>query len=303
MNNAIYRMLIQLIRNFSCSGGYLRNYVIFILLLIIPVLSCTPGAPIIITYDAAPQLINAGEKSIITWKVNGVSTISIEPNIGILPSSGSQTVFPSTTTTYTIKANNGRDSVSRSITVAVRAQPVNITFDASPSMINTGGSSRLSWNVSGADAVTIDQGIGSVPAAGSLQVTPSSTTAYILTADNSNSSVAKSAIVTVNNLVAASFSESPLVTFEAVPATLVNSGDSATLRWEVKGASSVKIDQNIGEVPPAGSLSVSPAATTSYTLVANNSCCTVSKTTVVTVGTLYPDPASFFYGRSRCGCK
>ena len=55
-------------------------------------------------------------------------------------------------------------------------------FQASPSQITVGAQSVLSWDVSGADSVQIDNGIGAVPPKGSRTVTPQWTTTYVLAA-------------------------------------------------------------------------------------------------------------------------
>ena len=57
--------------------------------------------------------------------------------------------------------------------------------------------------------------------------------------------------------------------FTASPPT-ITAGESATLRWTTEGADSAAIDQGVGSVTPlaAGSVSVSPAATTKYTITA-----------------------------------
>jgi len=56
------------------------------------------------------------------------------------------------------------------------------SFTAEPSTINKGESSTLRWNVSNATSVTIDNGIGTVPASGSRTVSPSENTTYRMTA-------------------------------------------------------------------------------------------------------------------------
>ena len=71
-------------------------------------------------------------------------------------------------------------------------------FVSTPSSIASGASTTLRWNVDGADAVSVDQGIGTVPAAGSVAVSPTSTTTYTLTASNANGSVQKSRVVVVS---------------------------------------------------------------------------------------------------------
>ncbi|MGI9243438.1 MAG: lamin tail domain-containing protein, partial [Verrucomicrobiales bacterium] len=63
------------------------------------------------------------------------------------------------------------------------AAPPNVTaFTASPSLIASGGSSMLTWQVERADSVTITPSVGTVDVDGSVNVSPSTTTTYTLTA-------------------------------------------------------------------------------------------------------------------------
>lgn len=55
-------------------------------------------------------------------------------------------------------------------------------FSAIPSVITRGGSITLSWSVSGATVVTIDQDVGSMALSGDTSVSPEETTIYTLTA-------------------------------------------------------------------------------------------------------------------------
>ncbi len=59
-------------------------------------------------------------------------------------------------------------------------------------------------------------------------------------------------------------------TFSAVPDT-ITAGQSLTLSWNVRDASSVVIQPGIGSVPAGGSRLVNPQADTTYTLTALNS--------------------------------
>jgi hypothetical protein len=63
-------------------------------------------------------------------------------------------------------------------------QPIVNSFNISPGRIVPGGSSTLSWDVSGAATVSIDQQIGNVGLSGTRVVMPTKTTTYILTATN-----------------------------------------------------------------------------------------------------------------------
>jgi serine/threonine-protein kinase len=61
-------------------------------------------------------------------------------------------------------------------------------FAADPRSIEPGGSATLSWEVTGAQEIVIDNGIGKVEGIGGLGVTPRATTTYVLTATGSGGS-------------------------------------------------------------------------------------------------------------------
>jgi hypothetical protein len=75
-------------------------------------------------------------------------------------------------------------------------RPVVGTFVATPATIAAGESSTLSWTVSGATSIAIDQGVGAVTGT-SQRVSPAATTTYTLTATNTAGSTQARATVTV----------------------------------------------------------------------------------------------------------
>ncbi len=77
------------------------------------------------------------------------------------------------------------------------ATPIINSFSAVPSTINVGESSTLSWSVTDATSVTIDNGVGSVALSGTTAVSPITITTYTLTATNSAGSVTATTTVTV----------------------------------------------------------------------------------------------------------
>jgi len=79
--------------------------------------------------------------------------------------------------------------------------PVITSFSANPATITAGQVSTLSWSVSGATSITIDNGIGDVTSLTSKLVVPSATTQYTLTATNSGGSKTAAVTVTVNSSV------------------------------------------------------------------------------------------------------
>jgi hypothetical protein len=77
--------------------------------------------------------------------------------------------------------------------------PVIIEFSSNPSTINAGGTSTLLWNVTGANLVSIDQGIGQVNVAGTRVVSPTTSTVYTISATSSSGTVTRSAVTIVNS--------------------------------------------------------------------------------------------------------
>jgi len=80
------------------------------------------------------------------------------------------------------------------------APPIINIFSASPSTINQGESSTLTWSVSDADTVTITPGVGTVDSSDSIPVSPEVTTVYTLSATNSAGSVTATTTVTVSSV-------------------------------------------------------------------------------------------------------
>ena len=71
------------------------------------------------------------------------------------------------------------------------------SLSASPSSVDSGGCSTLTWSTSNASSVSIDGGVGSVDSSGSRQVCPGSTTTYMLTANGAGGSRTSSATVSI----------------------------------------------------------------------------------------------------------
>ena len=71
------------------------------------------------------------------------------------------------------KTSGAQDSTEGSI----------LFFDVTPDEILLGETAMLSWNVTGATSVTIDNGIGTLDPVGNITISPIQTTTYTLTAD------------------------------------------------------------------------------------------------------------------------
>jgi hypothetical protein len=161
--------------------------------------------------------------------------------------------------------NKGLYSYARTTVSSVSNNPLRIiSFAANPPAVAPGGASTLSWQVQGADSVTISPSVGKVdPVSGSTAVSPSQTTDYTLTATQGSQTITQTVRVTVNVPGAAA-----IVSFNAQP-TNINKGEAATLTWQTQNATDVSIS-GIGTVPANGSRAVTPDATTTYTLTARD---------------------------------
>jgi len=91
-----------------------------------------PSPPVIHSFEAEPAVVFAGEQATLTWQVSGATSVTIEPDIGEVDSSGSVILSPASTTTYTLTASNeaGRVTASAKITVArVHREPDLVVTD------------------------------------------------------------------------------------------------------------------------------------------------------------------------------
>jgi hypothetical protein len=245
-------------------------FMAFTAALLIP--ACAP--PSVQTFQVNPPIITAGQTATIDWVVQGASTVQIDP-VGSVAASGTRSVSPATTTVYTLTAG----STTKTIVLTVNPQPIAINFKMDPAMLISNGVATLTWNVTGATNVSIDQGIGSVLPSGSRTVSPSITTTYTLTAANAGSSVAESVSLVVNPPVSVSFTVNP---------TASSQGQGSLLQWNVTGAQTITISPDIGDVPASGTRGVFPSTTTTYSLTATSACCSVTRSVTVMIGDMYP---------------
>jgi hypothetical protein len=160
-----------------------------------------PEMPEIKYFEASPSAISAGEGSTLTWDVSDATSVTIDPEIGNVASTGTRQASPPETTIYTLTATNDAGKRFDTVKVIVKEEEVNLpvisSFEASPSAISTGDGSTLTWSVSDATRVTIEPEIGSVASTGTRQASPTETTTYTLTATNEAGRVDKEAQVVV----------------------------------------------------------------------------------------------------------
>ncbi len=159
----------------------------------------TPPLPVVInSFTASPTAIAVGQSSTLSWSTSNATSLTLDQGIG--PVSGTtRSVSPTATTTYTLSASNGVDTVTAVVTLTVvNAPPTISSFTSTPATLTAGQAASLSWATSAATVVSIAPGVGNVTPSGSVSVSPSATTTYVLTATNSSGSVTAHVTVTVS---------------------------------------------------------------------------------------------------------
>ena len=77
-----------------------------------------PGLePRIVSFEARPASVRAGEPVLLIWHIENPSGVAIEPGIGAVAPRGSRQVTPAATTTYTLSVKGGP---ARSVVVVVQ---------------------------------------------------------------------------------------------------------------------------------------------------------------------------------------
>lgn len=137
------------------------------------------------------------------------------------------------------------------------------TINASPNSLSYGGgSSTISWNTTNATSATLNG--NPVAVNSSTTVTPMETTTYTLIAQSASGET-----TTAATTVTVSASGGPVAAGISASPTSIVSGNSSTLTWTSKNATSGSL--NGSAVPVNGTLVVKPTATTTYRFTATGS--------------------------------
>ncbi len=169
-----------------------------------------------------------------------------------------------------------------------------IDATATPASIPSGSTSNLNATVTGTGAFnsvvnwSIVSGGGSLSSNTGGSVTYTAPTVTVQTpvqikaASAGDSSFTKTLTVTVSPVAA---TDKPVISsFTATPSTLPTGG-SVLLAWNVTGATSLSIDQSVGDVTGLTSKSVAVTTSKTFMLTATNTNGSSTKTFDVTVGT------------------
>lgn len=165
-----------------------------------------------VTLTLTPTTIQSGQSSTLTWSTGHTSGLTITASSGspinvTNPASGSVTVNPTATTTYTATATgytNSGTPPTATATATLTISALTATLTANPtSVAATGDSSTLTYAVTTDPGQTVNVSISSNVLAsstnptGSVTVKPDATTTYTLTATESPSGVSTTAKATI----------------------------------------------------------------------------------------------------------
>jgi len=240
----------------------------------------TPSAPTC-TLDSNLTNLIVGQSVTLTWSTAHATSAVIDQSVGAVSLSGTRSVSPTTTKTYTLTATGegGVATCVKTITVEPRPEPLTCdAFTASPGTLNTAGTTTLTWSTSNATNVSINNGVGTVAGDDSKSVYVGSNTIFVLTATRGSETVSCQTPVTIVPVV-------PVPTCDAFTAnpTSVTKGGTAILSWSTSNATNVSINQGVGNVNPDATANVTVNANTTYTLTATNGKATSSCQTTVTI--------------------
>ncbi len=139
-----------------------------------------PQSPVISSFTADPATVVAGNSATLSWQTTGaaINAVSIDQGIGPVPASGTLTVSPTQTTTYTLLAANSAGSVMSTVTVTVTPAPrVPVITIAGDNTVITNGTQNFDTTLAANGWVAI---FGSNLSASTLQADGSDGFPYIL---------------------------------------------------------------------------------------------------------------------------
>jgi hypothetical protein len=105
-----------------------------------PVTVIIGSSPIVNSFSVAPSTIRTGQQATLSWQTSNATSVLIDQGVGTQPLSGTATVAPSNTTTYTLSAMSGGQTTTASVTVNVITTPSVVVSSLPSAMIQAQGS-------------------------------------------------------------------------------------------------------------------------------------------------------------------
>lgn len=218
--------------------------------------------------SASATTIDEGQSTTISWNSTDVTSCTASGGwSGTKATSGSQSVSPAVSTTYSITCIGDGGSANDSVNISVNAAPEpvpTVNISASPSSIDQGQSAMISWNSTDASSCTASGGwSGAKATSGSQSVSPAVSTTYTITCIGDGGSAIDSVNITVNEPPTA---VEPTVSFTASPSR-VSRGGAITLIWSTTDANSCTASGDwSGSKSTSGSQSITINGAVAFTL-------------------------------------
>ncbi len=223
------------------------------------------------TLDVSPRTIDDNDNATLTWTTHNATNVTIS-SLGSVARSGSRTVSPNNSTTYTLIATGPGGSTSCTRTITVEDEEDNndnnlrCELNVRPSTVDDGEYVTLEWNTTDADDVDINNGVGDVSDDGSRRVRVTRDTTFTLTARNGNDTVTCQDTVDVQE----ENDNDNLRCDITVRPSSVEEDDYVTIEWNTTDADDVDINNGIGDVSDDGSRRVRVDEDTTFILTARN---------------------------------
>lgn len=95
--------------------------------------------PVINAFAVTPPTIRAGKSAVLSFTTTNATSVTIDQGLGAQPASGSVVVTPAATTTYTLTAMNGGQTVTATAAVTVVTAPAVAVSDYPSAMVQPAG--------------------------------------------------------------------------------------------------------------------------------------------------------------------
>jgi hypothetical protein len=151
--------------------------------------SVSPSNPATLSWTVDPSL-----ETLVLDDGNGNTTDLLPLTNG---TTGSLSVAPTETTTYTLRGAKGDAANVWTIKIVSGAAPEISLFNSSSALVEAGSAVDLTWSVAGAESLTLNPGDIDVIGQTTISVTPDQTTTYTLTATNGFGSTSAEVEVTL----------------------------------------------------------------------------------------------------------
>ena len=155
--------------------------------------------PVVNYFSASPSVIDQGQTATLSWDGSDDATGCTASGawIDARSVSGSETVSPNVTSTYTLTCTGDGGTASESVTITVNTPPAavapTVTLSATPSTVSRGGTITLNWSSTDANSCTASGNwSGTKPIAGSESIAISNSVTFTLTCNGEGGSASSS---------------------------------------------------------------------------------------------------------------